>query len=366
RARPAGRLTRVPRGSVRGGGPVANDAATVGIVVNPLAGKDIRRLVGNASPVTDASKIGFVQRAVTGAVDGGATRILLADDPHHLATTALGRLHERFAGVDIVVLDDPLSGDRDDTVAAAVAMAKADAGAVIVFGGDGTSRDVACGWPEAPLVPVSTGTNNVFPRPWDASAAGTAAALVAAAAVDLAEVARRAKRIGVQVHATVAGELDDTALVDVALVDERFVGTRAVWHPERVRRLLAVIASPSASGLSGIAGRAHPIDRWSGGGVEVVLGDGGRLVRIQLSPGSFVEIDVDSCTPVGHGRSVVWPGPGVLALDGERTHVLHAGDSVTLTVGDGPYVIDVELALLAAARVGHFDVARPPEVRDAR
>ena len=44
-----------------------------------------------------------------------------------------------------------------------------DAGAVVALGGDGTCRDVAIGWPDAPLIAISTGTNNVFPT--DASTA---------------------------------------------------------------------------------------------------------------------------------------------------------------------------------------------------
>ena len=56
-------------------------------------------------------------------------------------------------------------------------------------------------------------------------------------------------------------------------------------------------------GCPGIAGRAHPVDRWIGGGVEVVLGPGGRRVRTQLSPGSFADIGIASCAPVEPARA---------------------------------------------------------------
>ena len=56
-------------------------------------------------------------------------------------------------------------------------------------------------------------------------------------------------------------------------------------------------------------------------------------------------------------QPVVWDGPGVLALDGERTHVLRRGDRATVTVRhDGPSVIDVEQALLVAVEDRQFDV----------
>lgn len=330
---------------------------TVGIVVNPLAGKDIRRLVGNASPVSDAAKVGMVRRAVVGAVEGGANRIVISDDHHHLGRRALDRV-ELPNGVDAEVMAEPLSGDRLDTVAAAAHLAKQDAGAVVVLGGDGTNRDVAAGWPEAPLVAVSTGTNNVFPSAMDATSAGTAAGLVASGAVDIAEVGRRAKRILIHVTGDdQRPEVHDVALVDVALVDGSFVGSRAVWKAAGIRHVVAAIASPVSSGLSSIAGRVHPVDRWSPEAVVIDLGPGGRTVRLPLLPGSFSTVGVSRHARLALDEPVEWRGPAVLALDGERTHVLRRFDRSTITVRqDGPLVIDVERTLAAAALAHQFDV----------
>ncbi len=335
---------------------------TVGIVVNPLAGKDIRRLVGNASPVSDAAKVGLVRRAVVGAAEGGARRILVSDDHHHLGHRALDRL-DLPHGVAATVIAEPLSGDRLDTVAAAAHLAKVDAGAVVVFGGDGTNRDVVGGWPEAPLVPVSTGTNNVFPLAWDATSAGTAAGLVASGAVDVGLVARRAKRI--LVHVTGLDdrpEVHDVALVDVALVAGSFVGSRAVWKADGIRSVVAAIATPASSGLSSIAGRVHPVDRWATAAAVIDLGPGGRCVRLPLLPGTFAAVDVLRSAALAMDQPVVWDGPGVLALDGERTHVLRRGDRATITVRhDGPSVIDVERTLQVAVEARQFDVSGEEE-----
>ena len=38
------------------------------------------------------------------------------------------------------------------------------------LGGDGTNRIIARTWPDVPLLPLSTGTNNVFPVTVDATA----------------------------------------------------------------------------------------------------------------------------------------------------------------------------------------------------
>ncbi len=337
--------------------------STVGIVVNPLAGKDIRRLVGNASPVADSTKVGLVRRAAAGAHHGGATRILVTDDHHGLGRRALADLDLGDTAVD--VFGDGLSGDRRDTVAAAEHLAKQDAGAVVVFGGDGTNRDVVAGWSDAPVVPVSTGTNNVFPRAWDAAAAGTAAGLVASGRVDLAQVARRAKRLLVRVQAADRPDHDDVALVDVALVAGNFVGSRAVWRAADVRRVVAAIATPTATGMASVVGQVRPVGRWEPTGATVDLGPGGRVVRLPLVPGSYDDVPIAASRLVALGEPVHWDGPGVIALDGERTIVLHRGDRITITVtADGPHVIDVERALLDGVRAHLFD-ADLPEDRDA-
>ena len=41
---------------------------TVGVIANPAAGKDIRRLVSYATHTSDAHKVGQIQRAVLGAL----------------------------------------------------------------------------------------------------------------------------------------------------------------------------------------------------------------------------------------------------------------------------------------------------------
>ena len=55
------------------------------------------------------------------------------------------------------------------------------------------------------------------------------------------------------------------------------------------------------------------------------------------------------------GEPVKIERPGVLAFDGDRERALAPGQSATLRVQrDGPRVIDVDAALLAAAEAGVF------------
>lgn len=330
--------------------------STVGIVVNPHAGKDIRRLTTPTSHTSDVTKVGIVRRAIVAACESGAERILVAPDTHRLGERAAEGL-----GLPIEVADEPLSGSRYDTIGAARRFWKEEVGAVIALGGDGTARDVALGWPDAPLIAVSTGTNNVYPSAIDGTSAGAAAGFVAVGSVRLDEVGRRSKRIVVHVDDR-DRSIDDVALVDLAFIDADFVGARAVRDPRSVTAVVAAVATPASTGLSSIAGRIHPIDRWDEGGVFVRLGTGGRAVRVPLAPGSFTTMAVSEIRPLAEGEALTLRGRTILAFDGERDVPVGPDGTVTCRVeSSGPLLIDVERTLTLAAERRLFDTSAGDE-----
>jgi len=333
-------------------------------VANPAAGKDIRRLVSAASPVSDMAKVGIIRRAAIGAIEGGARRLVVADDRHALARRALRDLAGVWADsdvarepVEVVVLDLALLSNSRDSERAAAAMAEAEVGAVIVLGGDGTHRDVAKGWRRAPIVALSTGTNNVFPRALEATTAGQAAGLVAADTAMLDEVTDDAAVIDVEIRSAADEVIGrDLGLVDVALTAGQFTGSRAVWDVSSLRELVTVIAEPASVGLSAIAAAVAPTDRRDRVGVHVRLGGddaGSEIVRCPIAPGRYADVAVCGHRRLGPGDSVVLDGPGVLSFDGERDVVLAAGDTATVTIAsDGPRVIDVGRAMARRSRIG--------------
>lgn len=327
----------------------------VGVIVNPAAGKDLRRLVTAASHTSDVAKTGIVRRVLEAALDAGADHVLVAADTNGIAMRSTADLP------GATVFDAGLSGTRDDSVAAARAFRDLGVGVVVVLGGDGTCRDVSRGWPGLPLVAISTGTNNVFPRAVDATAAGWAAGLVATGAIALEAVASRSKRLAIQISSGDAAPIDDEALVELALLDGAVVGARAVLDAKQVRTVFAAIARPSATGLSAVAGRAHPLDDEADGGVVVDLGDGGRCLSVPLTPGRSTIVGVRSVRRIDGGTPTTLRGPGVLCIDGERDRVLSADDTVVAWVErTGPRCIDVDLALTIAARASLFDRADAP------
>ncbi|MEO1059618.1 MAG: NAD(+)/NADH kinase [Actinomycetota bacterium] len=331
--------------------------ATVGVIVNPHAGKDVRRLVSGASPVTDATKVAIVRRVIVGAAESGAARIVLGADHAGLAERAAHGLD-----VPVELLDGPQTGAHLDTIAAARNAWKVDADALVVLGGDGTCRDVVTGWPDAPLIALSTGTNNVFPTAGDGTSAGVAAGLIASGRVALELVAHVAQRINVRVDApNIDTAVDESALVDVALIDAAFAGARAVTDPQSIRWVIAAIADPASTGLAAIAGRIAPSGRREPGGVLIRLGDGGRRVRVPLAPGTFTTLGVTAVTPLPASTPVALEGGGMIAYDGERTTPAPVDTTITASIeASGPRLIDVERTLAIAAAERLFDLEEGP------
>lgn len=330
---------------------MTSSSPTIAILANPRAGKDIRRLVSESTPTSDSSKVGIVRRALAAALETGVDRVLLMSDRSGLSQRAA----EGF-GARVEFIDSPSDGTRFDTVRSARAARDMGAAVVISLGGDGTCRDVASGWPEAPLIAISTGTNNVYPSTIDGTSAGTAAALLATGQVAIADVAQRSKCISVRIDDD-GKTVDDIALVDLAIVQSDFVGSRAINDAHSISMIIAAISTPMSTGLSSIAGRIHPVGRWEPGGVVVELGDGMSHLRVPLAPGTFSTLNFRSARFLDDGEDVTVRGRCILAFDGERDRVVSASGSVTVhIVFAGPRLVDVAATLDCAARRGAFVV----------
>jgi predicted polyphosphate/ATP-dependent NAD kinase len=60
----------------------------VGLIANPLSGRDVRRLAARASSQTPESKRSQIQRAAVGAAAAGATRLLMVPDAFRVSQGA--------------------------------------------------------------------------------------------------------------------------------------------------------------------------------------------------------------------------------------------------------------------------------------
>lgn len=318
--------------------------ASVGIIANPQAGKDARRIAADATTINNHDKVGIVRRILRALAFFGVERVLMMPDEFGIGLRAQDR-----APIALELLVMPVSGSADDSVLAARLMAP-EVSCLISIGGDGTSRAVALGSRAVPLIPISTGTNNVFPAHVDGTIAGIAAAGLALGAVTPADVCRRAKAILV----TLDGHTEDLALVDAAITTEPFVGAHALWDGRSLRFLLLSQAQPFALGLSSIGGALHPVTETEPAGLALTFGEPGQRVVASLAPGLLHALSVAHWerVPIGFRHTETPAFPGTVALDGERTREFLPGQEITFMLSDeGPLVVSVPTALtLLAAR----------------
>ena len=322
---------------------------SVGIIANPSAGKDIRRLVAQASTFDNLEKVNIVRRVLLGLTASGVDDVLFMPDAFAIVTRALHHLEgaPRTRPLDV----DPTFTDRDSTCAAKL-LQEHGARCIVTLGGDGTNRAVAKGCGNVPLVAISTGTNNVFPQLMEGTIAGLAAGAVARGAVDVDRVARPSLCLEVIRD----GQRIDLALVDVAVCTDRFVGARAVWDPTAIRQIVTTSARSDVLGLSSVGAFLPGVQVGPDEGLALEIGGGGDRVVAPIAPGLLSQVEVASYRVLQVGHIVdLASTTGVLALDGEREWPLDPGARLQVRLSDGgPRVVDVPAALRQAVERGLF------------
>ena len=320
-----------------------------GIIANPTAGKDIRRLVAHGRVVPDWEKVNVIRRVFLGMEAVGLERVVVMPNSSYLCQRARDDVQ---LSLELDVLDMPVYGSVDDTVAAAAMMKEMEVGCLVTLGGDGTNRAVAKACGPVPLVPISTGTNNVFPAMMEGTLAGLAAGVVALGLVELDRVSAISKRIEVYLN----GEFRDLALVDLAVSGERFVASRAIWDMSTLREVFLTRAEPTSIGLSSIGARLHPVSMTDETGLYFRPGPGGTTVLAPVAPGIVSQVPIQEwrILPLGE-RVPIHHDVGTIALDGEREFSLLPGQRVEVELtGNGPRVVLLEAALREATSLGVF------------
>jgi predicted polyphosphate/ATP-dependent NAD kinase len=314
-----------------------------------MAGKDIRRLVAYGSRVDNQEKVNIVRRILLGLESAGVAEVLLMPDSFRIADKALEGIHQPMQ-LRARILAMEVRGDAKDSLQAAQSMAEAGARCLLILGGDGTHRVVARGCGMIPLVPISTGTNNVFPQLLEGTIAGLAAGFYARYAPQLDGVILPTKRLELWRDDV----LQDIALVDVAVSAQQFVGARALWDVAGIQELFCTQGLPSNIGLSAIAGWLHPLTMADAGGLHLTLGHGGRQVQAPIAPGLFLAVDITHERLIEPGERIpIRHAPAMLALDGERELPVRQGERWEVALSwDGPRVLDVGRTLLLAQKQG--------------
>ncbi len=326
--------------------------AVVGIIANPASGKDIRRLVAYGTVFDNQEKVNIVRRVLLGLAATGVRQVVYMPDYYGIVPKALdGLSSQHHLSLEVNPVDMELTGTQIDSYKAAVEMNRLGVGCMIILGGDGTNRMVAKGCGEVPLVPVSTGTNNVFPEMVEGTIAGLAAGVVAGGRYCGSLAVHPTKKI----HIYKNGAPVDIALIDAVVLKDTFIGSRAVWDAGRIRQVLVTQGEPHNIGISSIAGNLEPVGIQERRGLVVEFGEGGITLKAPIAPGLIQPVKVRSHRTVEIEEVVsVAEVPCVIALDGEREVEVKEGDTASFRLTfDGPRVVDIKLALREAVARGY-------------
>lgn len=328
--------------------------AKLGLAVNPMSGRDVRRLAARATNMTHEAKRDIVARVAAGADAMGVTDIYITREPFQISTGALEHMGLKAR---VHVIEHPLDNDAADTERSMAAFLEAGCETFVSLGGDGTNRAIVRAAPDVDLVPLSTGTNNVFPVLVEPTVAGMVAGLNACGKLPDAQAHGLKQRVKVLHVKTPRGR--DVGLIDAVLLRNDHVGNLLPFDAERIAQILLTRAEPNSIGMSPIGGLIRPVYMEDDKGLLVTTAMGAEPLLAPLSPGLLRNVSVDAVTEIAFDVAVPFRGPGVIALDGDRDHKLRDGESGTVTIRrDGPFVIDVEAAMRWAVAQGIMAPAR--------
>lgn len=330
----------------------------VGIIANPVSARDIRRIVSHAGNLSITDRANIVLRMLAGLSAAGVGDVVIMPELGGIRMHLMRALERegrrpgapRFPTVRY--LEMPITGTATDSDTAARMMTAMNVAAIIVLGGDGTSRVVAAACGKTPIAGVSTGTNNSFPEFREPTITGLAVGLAAMRRVPVEYAFRFNKSLEVTVN-----DRREMALVDVAVVAESVTGAKAVWKTDGFRDLFVTFGAPDSIGLSSIVGLTSPLDRDAPEGRRARLtapGDAAHTIAAPIAPGLIRDVGiagVDAMLPdVGVTPTVA---TGAIALDGEREITFSRGDAVAVTLRlDAVLSVDVPACMAYAARQG--------------
>jgi predicted polyphosphate/ATP-dependent NAD kinase len=318
---------------------------TVGIIANPSSGKDIRRIVAQGWVVSNQEKIAIVRRLLRGLEAAGVDHVLFMPESLGIGYAALEALRETSICAENLVMN--VTARQEDSTRAAELMVEQGATCIVTLGGDGTNRAVfkGCG-SRVPLLPISTGTNNVFPEFQEGTTAGLAAGMIACGKVPREVACWQSKVLILNKDAMPV----DIALVDLAISTDNVIGTRAIWDVNRLHELFLTRSQPWSIGLSAIGGMVHPLDVRSPSGLHLVIGEPGKTIRAPIGPGLFASVSIQSVQEIVTGErvSLRFDRRVTLAFDGERDMTAGPDDVLEVELNaDGPWVVDTHLCLTA-------------------
>ncbi len=326
---------------------------SIGIIANPSSGSDIRRLVSFATAYDNSEKLNIVKRIILGAQAMGIDKVYIMQDSYHMGRKAIEVLKRRgLLTCSCEVLGNPILGDIRDTLNATELLEELKVGAIVVLGGDGTSRAVAKVVKDIPILPISTGTNNVYPMMIEGTVAGMAAAITAISEEGNPFIVKD-KRIEIVEN----GKIIDIALVDAVISSDKFQGAKAIYDYTKISYIYVTRAHPANIGFSSIVGSYKIIDSAKDYGFMVGLGKPGIRIKAPVSAGVIEDFYIldEKLMENNQINYHEIKERCAIALDGEKEILANPGRIIGFRItSDGPRRILPKETLEFAQENGYF------------
>ncbi len=305
----------------------------VGIIANPSAGKDIRRLVAAGRVISNQEKANIITRFIKGLAFKGIKDFYFMPDKSGLFRPSVDELKNE---INPFFLDTKHYDGAEQTLLAAELINNLECDCVLVLGGDGTNRLVAKKIGKVPIVPISTGTNNAFPIVIDPTVAGLASAYYIQN--------KHNKDLLIQhpyIKVIIDKEVEEIALVDLAISKQNFIGSKAIWDPEVISQLFLTQSESTSIGLSSLGSKITDIPRDSA--LRLEFGKPGKEIYAPIAPGLISTIIVKNWELFSYDKKFRIDNLiGTIALDGERELEIYKKNILEISLEkSGPFVIDV-------------------------
>lgn len=304
---------------------------SVGIIANPASGRDIRRLVAHGSVFDNAEKVNIVRRILLALNNLQLNKVYIMPDSFGIGSEAVnglwGEEKEKFK-LEVDILDMTVTGSAEDSFNAASLMEEKNVDVIIVLGGDGTNRVVVKALKKTPILSLSTGTNNVFPIMAESTMLGLAAGLFSR----FSEAERKKVTEPIKcIYVIKNGEIVDIALIDAVIVNESYIGSRALWHPELLEEIFVTRSTSHDIGMVSIAGRLAEVKSSDNGGVFLKVGENGKTVKAAIAPGVIKNITIAEWRQIKQEEIIEFPSKRrIIALDGERELNVKKGEKLSM------------------------------------
>jgi len=316
---------------------------TIGLVVNPAAGKDIRRLVAHGSVFGNREKMNYTIRILLGLdqITSSRVNVYFMPDPYELIDTVIAEIGPSLRNISFQKASIPVFGDEADTIHyTQFAVNEQKVSALIVLGGDGTNRVVARYSQMVPLFSICAGTNNVFAENIEPTILGMALGYYLNGQVLHDQVLDRRKVLRILCN----GKERDIALVDAVLLDKKEIGARAVWDSSLVKLVVVTHTDSLKTGLSTLVDRVIRISAQDFYGGYVVPVRDGKLISAAIAPGLVQKIGIGEWGYLEAKQSIpINHTDGIIALDGERELPVRSHEKWEVLLDtEGPIKADIK------------------------